>query len=262
MINPPLHQNIATLTSSSSSSSSITTTISSASKSSASTTTTAAVLPPIPFRTYNTAKDLPISYYKNQKSIRGRVVKVIDGDTIRIRHTPLYPFQKGRNYKNTCRNNNNNNNNNKSNTKKKPLLSECTISIRLYGIDTPETAKRGNPGQPYSQEATSYTSQQVLDQIVNVKILRKDQYSRVVGRVTTKRNNLVPFLKKDLSTGLAEKGYAVLYKGGGAEYDGKRDLLEGRIERAKRKKIGMWSSSDVVDPAMFKREMKARKNEK
>ena len=77
----------------------------------------------LPFRQYDTANDIPTSYYKDKKVIRGRVMKVIDGDTLRIRHTPLYPFSKG---ERGC-------------TGRK--LTECTISVRLYGVDAPATAK-------------------------------------------------------------------------------------------------------------------------
>lgn len=151
-----------------------------------------------------------------------------------MRHTPL--FRKGRD----CT---------------KPI-SDCSISVRLYAVDAPETAKRGNPGQPFAKEATEYTSDQVLDKVVRVKLLRKDQYARVVGKVTT-QNKLLPFLKKDVSVSLAERGLASLYTGGGREYDGNKDVIEKKIETAKQKKLGIWSSSDFSDPAQYKREMKA-----
>lgn len=207
------------------------------SSSSSSSATTAAVLP-IPFRQYNTANDIPLSYFKEKKVIRGRVIKIIDGDTIRVRHTPLYPLFKGRD----C----------------KTRISDCTISVRLYAIDAPETAKRGNPGQPFAKEATEYTSNQVLDKVVRVKILRKDQYARVVGKVTT-QNNLLPFLNKDLSASLAEKGLASLYTGGGKEYDGNKQVLEKKIEQAKKNNLGIWSGKDgdYIDPAQYKREIKS-----
>lgn len=204
-----------------------------------SSSSTAAIMP-LPFRRYDTAGDIPTSLYKKNKVIRGRVVKVIDGDTIRIRHTPLYPISKKGEY---C-----------------GKLSECTISVRLYGVDAPETAKFGNPEQPYAREAKEYVAKQVDGKIVRVKLLRKDQYSRAVGKVT-KRNNILPFLRTDLTKGLAEKGYATLYTGGGAEYDGKRDVLEKKIQRAQRRKRGIWSNGvgNHVDPAAYKREIKAKK---
>ena len=39
---------------------------------------TAAVIIPSPFRQYNTANDMPLSFYKRSKVIQGRVVKVLD----------------------------------------------------------------------------------------------------------------------------------------------------------------------------------------
>jgi len=170
-------------------------------------------------------------------------VKVIDGDTVRIRHTPLYPLSKG---ERGC-------------VGKK--LSECTISVRLYGVDAPETAKFGNIGQPYSQEAKQYTSNRIYDKVVRVKLLRKDQYSRVIGKITT-RNKFLPFLANDLSTSLLEQGYASLYTGGGAEYDGQRDKLEEKMQTAQNKRRGVWSNGidNFVDPAAYKKEMRAKRN--
>ena len=180
------------------------------------------------------------------KVIRGKVIKVIDGDTIRIRHTPLYPLSKGE----------------KGCTDRK--LTECTISVRLYGVDAPETPKFGNEGQPYAQEAKEYISKQVYDKNVKIKLLRKDQYSRVVGSVTTQKYKYIPFIKTDLSQGLAANGYASLYTGGGSEYNGRRNELERKIERAQNKKRGIWSNGvdGFVDPATYKKEVKARRTDK
>ena len=207
--------------------------------SSSSSSVSAAAIMPMPFRRYDTAGDIPTALYKRNKVIRGRVVKVIDGDTIRIRHTPLYPLLKKGEY---C-----------------GKLSECTISVRLYGVDAPELAKFGNPEQPYAREARDYVAKQVDGKIVRVKLLRQDQYSRAVAKVTI-RNNILPFLRTDLTKCLAERGYATLYTGGGAEYDGKREVLEKKIKRAQKRKKGIWSNGvgNHVDPAAYKREIKAR----
>ena len=128
-------------------------------------------------------------------------------------------------------------------------------------MDAPETAKFGNDGQPYSLEAKQYISNNVQNKVVKVKLLRKDQYSRVIGVITT-RNKYIPFLKNDLSRGLAEQGYASLYTGGGAEYDGRRDELQRKIKKAQDKKKGIWSNGvdNFVDPAAYKREIRAKKN--
>ena len=205
--------------------------------------TLAAAIMPLPFRRYATAADIPKAMYRKNRIIRGRVVKVIDGDTIRIRHTPLYPLAKSGDYSGK--------------------LSECTVSVRFYGVDAPETAKFGNPEQPYAREAKEYVARHVDGKMVRVKLLRKDQYSRAVAKVTV-RNRVLPFLRTDLTKGLAERGYATLYTGGGAEYDGKREVLEKKIRRAQRRRRGIWSNGvgNHVDPAAYKREIKARNGRK
>lgn len=145
-------------------------------------------------------------------------------------------------------------------------------------MDAPETPKFGNPGQPYSLEAKDFVSDQVLNKIVRVKLLSKDQYSRVVGSVmstttTTPRTKLLPFLTKkddgDLSLKLMERGYATLYTGGGAQYNGRREELIQTMERAKQNRLGVWSirkddgtGEEYVDPAAYKRAMKAKMNGK
>ena len=205
----------------------------------------AAAIIPLPFRTYDTANDIPAQYYKDNKVIHGRVVKITDGDTLRIRHTPLYPISKGE----------------KGCVNKK--LTECTISVRLYGVDAPETAKFGNEGQPYAKEAKEYISSIIAsNKIVTVKLLRKDQYSRVIGSVTTRSYKYLPFIQTDLSKGLAENGYASLYTGRGAEYNDNLLKLEKKIEKAQKQKKGIWSNGvgEFQDPASYKRQIKARKN--
>ena len=70
---------------------------------------------------------------------------------------------------------------------------------------------------PFGDEAKEFTRQLVDQKIVRIKLLRKDQYSRVVAKVTIK--GFLPFTKKDVTLELAERGLATLYTGGGAEYD-------------------------------------------
>ena len=171
--------------------------------------------------------------------IYGRVEKIIDGDTIRVRHWPFYPLSLGSGYSGK--------------------LSESTMSIRIYGVDCPEVAHFGNPEQPYAKEATDYTRSMVDGKIVRLKLLRKDQYQRAVAKVTTR--GALPFTKIDVSVQLAEQGLATLYTGGGAEYDDKRDVLEKKIALAKQRKRGMWKDGKKLEtPAEYKRKTKANGN--
>lgn len=121
----------------------------------------------------------------------------------------------------------------------------------MYGVDTPELQKKktGPPSQPFAQEAKDFTSSLILDKKVQIRLLGKDQYSRALGEVETG--------PVDVSVALLEQGLATMYIGKGAQYDGKRELMAAMQERAKMKKLGIWSQGDnMVSPAEFKREQK------
>ncbi len=158
----------------------------------------------------------------------------------------------------------------------------------MYGIDAPEIGKNGNPPMAYADEAKAYTASKIDNKIVNVKLLRKDQYSRVVGKILTDEcfpidsfsssggkittpstvdtmNGFGSVCKPnsdhlDLSVGLAHNGYSLLYKGGGAEYDGGRNDLEREIQFAQVKKKGVWTNGveNVQTPADYKRSIKEK----
>ena len=171
-----------------------------------------------------------MEYFSDHKVIFGRVERVVDGDTIRVRHCPLTCSERDKNTK----------------------LSDSTLTIRMYGIDSPELHKQKSdpPSQPFAEEAKEFTSSLVLDKIVQIKLLEKDKYSRAVGKVQT-------ILQQDVSLELAERGLATMYKGVGADYDGKREVFEALQADAKRKKLGVWSLGDqMVSPAEFKRQQK------
>lgn len=187
----------------------------------------AAAPPPFfsnPFVAFETVDQIPREYFDQRRSIYAFVDKVIDGDTLRVHHIPGYrswgllgsdPPQPLTSRK----------------------LSDKTLLIRLYGVDAPETAKKGgsNPdpeGQPFGQEAKEFTASLVYHQMVRVTFLRKDQYQRAICQVETVPDassssaGLLSFLSwfpglgpKDLSVELAAAGLAELYVGGGAEYN-------------------------------------------
>ena len=175
--------------------------------------------------------DIPSDYFTENKSIYGRVEKVIDGDTIRVRHCPTF-F--------TCPD---------PETGKK--LSDSTLSIRMYGVDSPELQKKKSdpPSQPFAKEAKDFTSDLIMQKTVEIKLLKKDQYSRAIAKVQSGT--------QDISLELLQRGYATMYKGKGAEYDGNRKVFELAQEVAKQKKVGIWSLEEaLVTPAEFKREQR------
>jgi endonuclease YncB( thermonuclease family) len=180
----------------------------------------------------------------NQTTIYGRVVRVIDGDTFRVRHCRSKWFCPKEEENPTGR---------------RTRIYDSTLSLRIYGVDCPELQKKSSDptSQPFAQEATDYTTKLVLGQVVAMKLLRKDQYGRAVAAVTTKQRTwmLVVRRKRDVSVELAQRGLATLYKGGGAEYNGNRDVLEAKIATAQKNKLGVWSLGNaMISPGAFKKQ--------
>jgi Staphylococcal nuclease homologue len=80
------------------------------------------------------------------------------------------------------------------------------------------------------------------------------QYLRAVGDVTYGKYG--PFFRKDLSLQVLRKGYAVVYRGGGAEYNGKAKEMKEIVATAKQKRLGMWSAEHLETPGQFKARMR------
>jgi endonuclease YncB( thermonuclease family) len=93
----------------------------------------------------------------------GRVVKVIDGDTVDV-----------------------------------ALASKRTIRVRLHGVDSPES------GEPFSQQARTFTRVLLFSQQVTVEGRDVDQYGRLVARVRVGQT--------DSSLALLEAGLACHYR--------------------------------------------------
>lgn len=158
---------------------------------------------------FETVGMVPKSYFDEQKSVYGLVERVTDGDTIRVRHLPLYSFRLW-------------------GKQPSPLdqrgISQDTMAIRLYGIDCPELAKRGHNAQPGSSEAKQFVKELIEHRVVRITFLRKDQYARAIAAVEILPRwgacfRWIPTLgRRDVSMLLATEGLAELYTSGGAEY--------------------------------------------
>jgi micrococcal nuclease len=166
---------------------------------------------------------------------RGRAVTVSDGDTLRFLHVPTYfhstSVPKGEN------------------------VSKHTWAIRVCTIDTPETAKFGNPGQPFGEEAKERLATLVLHDktTIHIQLLTVDQYGRGVAQVRT--GLCWPFYKYADQV-LLEDGLAEVYRGSGAVYGSKgKEYYEALEHKAQKGKKGMWSLGNKRESAA---EYKAR----
>jgi micrococcal nuclease len=185
--------------------------------------------------TFQTAADVPNRYFKKGKTLRGTVVKVADGDTLRVRHRPL-PLL--------------------SSTAFKGKLSDETIQVRIIAVDAPEIGKFGSKSQPFAEDARDMVDAKLRGRTVAIKCIGRDRFGRLLGSV---RYGL--FGRKDLSSELLRSGLAVVYRGSDGEY-GDRSLDSwSQIEaRAKQKGRGMWKGNrEGVSPSEYKRQQRQGK---
>ena len=196
---------------------------------------------------YETANDIPSNILKEKKEINGRVISISDGDTYRIRHLPsgIAGILSG------------------NSEKFDGPLKYHTIVVRIYAVDTPEIKKFGNPGQPYGEEAKQFAMDKLLNQKVVLKCLTRDRYGRLLAVVKYKDGMLSN--EKDISEELLRHGLAVVYRSGGASYDGKGVKYFDEIENiAKKNKKGLWSrkSKDIELPSEYKKKINDKTSKK
>jgi endonuclease YncB( thermonuclease family) len=183
-----------------------------------------------PFVRFDTVSMIPDEYFRApHQSLYGFTERILDGDTIRIRHVPGYGINVF--------------------TAPEPLqqrgIADDTLIVRLYAVDCPETAKRKDQiSQPFGDAAKLFTADLLFHKMVKITLLRRDQYGRAVamvetvpaaGPATAARPNSINYgdgsillvnayddtknKGMDVSMELARRGLAELYTGGGAEYN-------------------------------------------
>lgn len=180
--------------------------------------------------TFNNANSIPSSYFNEQKEIDGQVIKVIDGDTYRIRHMPYWL----------------------SSAMFTGSLSDNTISVRIAAVDCPETPKYGSKGQKYGPIAMKFAHTKLHSKKVKVKLLSRDQYGRVIGQVSYNEG----FSRKDIAEELMKNGLAVVYRQKGGTYPNKLEYWEALENYAKTKRVGLWMEKVIELPSEFKKKVK------
>lgn len=151
----------------------------------------------------------PAFAFANNLTIEGKVMQVKDGDTVVIA-----PVEDGQFF--TC---------------------------RLYGIDAPETAKRGRHGQLYGEEAKKELKQLVLGQNITVELTGAKTYNREVCRI--KKANI------DVNLEMVRRGYAWAYK----QYL-KRPYASEYLsaeDEARSKRLGLWQQANPTPPWEFRK---------
>lgn len=110
-------------------------------------------------------------------------------------------------------------------------------SIRLYGIDTPESKNSRWPTQPGSSEARQWLIKQILEKQVTVEIQKtSDVHSRYVGVIWCEGRNI--------NLELLKAGHGWWYQ---AYAKKALDYQQAELE-ARSKQLGIWGDSKVVAP--------------
>ena len=195
-----------------------------------------------PWRRFLRVTDIPVPYFgPTAPYLRGRVVSVSDGDTVRFRHAPTWFHRStilgGADEK----------------------LSEVTLPLRICSIDTPETAKFGKPGQPYGNEAKEHLMHLVQDRIVECQLRQTDQYGRAVALVRM-RHSLFFWKRYYVDELMLKAGWAEVYTGSGAVYGrlGSQDAYLKLMQHAQSKRLGMWEEQGSDEPRESAAAYKAR----
>lgn len=116
------------------------------------------------------------------------------------------------------------------------------LTVRLYGIDAPETGKRGQPGQPYGAVAKRVLMYKLLGKAVTVEIQDRDQYGRAVG--------VVRLNGRDVNAEMVAEGLAWAYRQYLAgPYASEYIALE---EQARRHRLGLWRRPNPQPPWEFR----------
>ncbi|CAA19124.1 mitochondrial nuclease Lcl3, implicated in DNA repair [Schizosaccharomyces pombe] len=199
------------------------------------------------FRRISNASTIPKNYLNNStvenrkyKTMFGYVTRVGDGDNFRFYHTPggrLLGWHWLR--KVPC---------------SRSDLSNETISVRLAGIDAPESAHFGKQEQPYALEAKEFLHNKLYHKSVRIIPLKIDRYARLVAGV---QYYPIPhfFWKKDIGPQMIRKGLAVVYEGSdGVFCPTKKECLLALEIVAKKKKLSLWSQGKkLILPSVYKR---------
>jgi len=117
------------------------------------------------------------------------------------------------------------------------------VTIRLYGVDAPETRKPKSPGQPYGSQAKRVLMYKLLGKEITVEIQDRDQYGRIVA--------VIHQGGRDINAEMVSEGMAWAYRQYLAgPYASRYIRLE---EQARRQHRGLWRDVNPQPPWEFRR---------
>ncbi|MFB2772275.1 thermonuclease family protein [Pelatocladus sp. BLCC-F211] len=132
-----------------------------------------------------------------------------------------------------------------------------TTKIRFCGIDAPETAKSGKPGQPFGNEAREKLRSLVAtakNQVIIIPV-ETDRYGRTVAEVMAsgKGDVEVSFQEEMLKSGMARVYPAFVDK------CPNKEAFKLAEEIGKSKRLGIWGDSSSIPPWEFRKQQRHNK---
>jgi micrococcal nuclease len=146
---------------------------------------------------------------KSLQAVDGRVLRVKDGDTVVIQ----------------------------------PEAGGEAFVCRLYGIDTPEKARRGRPGQPHAAGATKELKALILGKLVQAYLTGDKTYGREVCIIYNQGMNI--------NLEMVKRGYAWAYRRY-LERPYASEFIDAE-RQAREKELGIWQDSNPIPPWEFRR---------
>lgn len=123
------------------------------------------------------------------------------------------------------------------------------VTVRLYGVDAPETRKPDAPGQPFGSQAKRVLMFKVLGKEVTAEVQDRDQYGRTVG--------VLRLAGRDINAEMVSEGMSWAYRQFLSGPHASRYIaLE---EQARRQHRGLWRDTNPQPPWEFRRGQKRRR---
>lgn len=140
-------------------------------------------------------------------------LKVYDGDTYRVRYTITQPD-----------------------------TADTFENIRLDGVECDEILQSSVP-QPFGQIAADSIKSRILGAYLIFRVSGRDRYNQTVG--------LAWLDGKDLALLILEKGWGQYVPRNSLDKETRKAYQKAR-DRAKKKRLGRWANSNVIDPSQWR----------
>lgn len=127
-----------------------------------------------------------------------------------------------------------------------PVGGGSPYTCRLYGIDAPETPKKGVPGQPYGQASGAELRRFVLRRDVRVKFTGGQSHGRLIG--------IVLLDGMDMNREMVRRGYAWAYVRHLRRPHASAYL--GAEQEARQARRGLWRDYNPTPPWEFRRKLR------